>query len=158
MLSKTAGEIQPFADRKDIKKIFDALKTEYGPQISGTTPILSADGNSLLTGKEAILIRRAEHFDGILNRPSSINEEAINKPPQVECNPLLDDFLVVSETVEAIKLLPSGKAPGSDAVLVQIYKAGGPPVAQKLAELFHIMWRKEAIPQKLKWAEVMVRN
>ena len=112
LLSKTAGEIQPFADRKDIKKIFDALKTVYGPQISGTTPILSADGNSLLNDKEAVLIRMAEHFDGILNRPSPINEEATNR-----CDPLLDDFLVVSETVEAIKLLPSGKAPGSDADL-----------------------------------------
>ena len=31
-----------------------------------------------------------------------------------------------------------------------IYKAGGPPVAEKLTELFHIMWRKEAVPQELK--------
>ena len=140
-----------FADRKDMKKFFDALKTVYGPQSSGTTPLLSADETSLLTDKEAILKRWAEHFDGVLNRPSSINDEAINRLPQVECNPLLDELPTVSETVKAIKLLSSGKAPGSDA---EIYKAGDPPVAEKLTELFHIMWRKEAIPQEFKDATI----
>ena len=46
-LSSKADEIQSFADRKDMKKFFDALKTVYGPQSSGTTPLLSADGTSL---------------------------------------------------------------------------------------------------------------
>ena len=63
-LRTKTDEIQSFADRKDMKKFFDALKTVYGPQSSGTTPILSADGTSLLTDKEAILKRWAEHFDG----------------------------------------------------------------------------------------------
>ena len=122
-----------------MKKFFDALKTIYGPQSSGTNQLLSADGTNLLTDKEAILKKWAEHFDGVLNRPSSINDEAINRLPQVECNPLLDELPTVSETVKAIKLLSSGKAPGSDAIPAEIYKAGGPPVAKKLTELFHIM-------------------
>ena len=148
LAEKKADEIQSFADRKGMKKFFDALKTVYGPQCSGTSPLLSADGTNLLTDKEAILKRWAEHFDDVLNRPSSINDEAINRLPQVECNPLLDELPTVSETVKAIKLLSSGKAPGSDAIPAEIYKAGGPPVAEKLIELFHIMWRKEAIPQE----------
>ena len=84
-LSSKADEIQSFAGRKDMKKFFDALKTVYGPQSSGTTPLLSADGTSLLTDKEPILKRWAEHFDRVLNRWSSINIL-----PQVECNLLLD--------------------------------------------------------------------
>ena len=162
-LRKKADEIQSFADRKDMKKFFDALKTVYGPQSSGTTPLLSADGTSLLTDIEAILKRWAEHFDGVLNRPSSINDEAINRLPQVDCNrlpqvdcnPLLDELPTVSETVKAIKLLSSGKAPGSDAIPAEIYKARGPPVAEKLTELFHIMGRKEAIPQEFKDATII---
>ena len=141
--SKTADEIQSFADKKDMK-VFDALKTVYGPQSSGTTPLLSADGTSLRTDKEAVLKRWAEHFDGVLNRPSSINDEAITRLPQLECSPLFDEFRGVSETVKAVKFLSSGKAPGSYAVPAEIYKAGGHPVAEKLSELYHIMWRKEA--------------
>ena len=148
-LRKKADEIQSFADRKDMKKFFDALKAVYGTQSSGNTPLLSADGTRLLTDKEASLKRWAEHFDGFLYRPSSINDEAINRLPQVECNPLLDELPNISETVKAIKLLSSGKAPGSDAIPAEIYKAGGPQVAEKL-RLFHIMWRKEAIPQEFK--------
>ena len=73
----------------------------------------------------------------------------------MECNPLLDELPTVSETVKAIKLLSSGKAPGSDAIPAEIYKAGGPPVAEKLTEVFHIMWRKEAIPQEFKDATII---
>ena len=69
----------------------------------------------------------------------------------MECNPLLDELPTVSETVKTIKLLSSGKAPGSDAIPAEIYKAGGPPVA----ELFHIMWRKDAIPQEFKDATII---
>ena len=88
-LSKKADKIHSFADRKDIKKSSFMLSTKYGPQSSGTSSLLCADGTSLLTDKEAILRRWAEHFDGVLNQPSSINDEAINRLPQVECNPCL---------------------------------------------------------------------
>ena len=133
-LRKKADEIQSFADGKDMKKFFDALKTVYGPQSSGTTPLLSADGTTFLTNKEAVLKRWAEHFDGVLNRSSSINDEAINRLPQVECYPLLDELPTVSETVKAIKLLSSGMAPGSDAIPAEIYKAGGPPIMSHYVE------------------------
>ena len=59
------------------------------------------------------------------------------------------------ETVKTIKFLSSGKAPESDAIPAEIYKAGGPPVAEELTELFHIMWRKEAIPQEFKDATII---
>ena len=108
-LSKTADEIQSFADRKDMKMFFDARKTVYGPQSSGTSPLLSADGTNLLTDTEAILKRWAEQFDSVLNRPSSIYDETINRLPQVECYPQLSEFQTVSKTVKAIKLMSSGK-------------------------------------------------
>ena len=133
-----------------MKKFFDALKTVYVPQRSGTILLLSADGTSLLTDNEAILKRWVEHFDGALNRPSSIIYDPINRTPHAECNPLLDEFPTVSETVKAKQLLSSGKAPGSDAIPAEIYKAGGPSVAEKLTELFHITWRKDVILHEFK--------
>ena len=147
-LRKKADEIQSFADRKDMKKFFDALKTVYGPQSSGTTPLFSADGTILLTDKETILKRWAEHFYGVLNRPSYINDEAVNRLPQVECNLLLDELPTVSETVKAINLLSSGKAPGSDAIPAEIYKAGGPPVTEKLTVISHYV-EKRSHPSRI---------
>ena len=113
-----------------MKKLFDVLKTVYGPQSSGTTPLLSADGTGLLADKEAILKRWAEHCDGVLNRPSSISDETINRLPQVECNPLLDEFPTVSETVKAVKLLWRKEAipqEFKDATIIHLFKRKGNP-------------------------------
>ena len=75
--------------------------------------------------------------------------------PQMKYNPLLNEFPTVSETMKALKLMSSGKTPESDAIPAETYKAGGPPVAEKLTELFNIMSRKEAIPQELKEALII---
>ena len=154
-LSKKAEEIQSFVDRKDMKKFHDALKTIYGPKSSGAIPLLSADESTLLTDKDAILKRWAEHLNSVLNRPSSVNDNAINRLPQIECNVLLDEFPTVTETRKAIQHLSSGKAPGTDATSAEVYKVGGLPMAEKLTELFQCMWRKEAIPQDFKDAPII---
>ena len=91
----------------------------------------------------------------MLNRPSSINEDAIDRLPQIECNVLLDEFPTVTETRKAVQQLSSGKAPGADVIPAEVYKAGGLPMAEKLTELFHCTWRKEAIPQEFKDASII---
>ena len=130
-LSKKAEEIQSFADRTYMKKLHDALKIIYGPKSSGATALLSADGSTLLTDKDAILKSWSEHFNSVLNRPSSVNDNAINRLSQIECNVLLDEFPIVTETKKAIQHLSSGKAPGTDAIPAEVYKAGGLPMAEK---------------------------
>ena len=145
-LSKSEAAIHYGSHYHRQRSFHDALKTIYGPKSSGATTLLSADGNTLLTDKEAIMERWAEHFNSVLNRPSSINEDAIDRLPQIECNVLLDEFPTVTETRKAVQQLSSGKAPGADAIPAEVYKAGGLPMAEKLTELFHCMWRKEAIP------------
>ena len=88
---------------------------------------LSANGSTLLTDKEVILKRWAEHCNSVLNRASSINEDAIDRLPQIECNVLLDEFPTVMETRKAVQ--QSGKAPGADTI-----PAEGLPMAEKLTE------------------------
>ena len=95
-----------------MKKCHYSLKTMYGPKRSGATTLLSADGSTLLTDKDAILERWAEHFNNVLNRPSSISEDTIDRLPQIECNVLLDEF----PTRNAVQQLSSDKAPSADAI------------------------------------------
>ena len=99
--------------------------------------------------------RWAEHSSSVHNRPSSVNDNAINRLPQIECNVLLDEFPTVTETRKAIHHLSSGKAPGADAISSEVSKAGGLPMAKKLTELFQRMWRKEAIPQDFNDASII---
>jgi hypothetical protein len=154
-LSKKADEIQSYADRNDMKRFYDALKTIYGPTKSGSSPLLSADGNTLITDKEEILKRWAEHFDSVLNRPSSIDAEAIARLPQVPTNASLSDSPSSTEVEKAIKNLSSGKAPGSDSIPAEVYAAGGPQLMRKLTDLFQSMWNQEKIPQEFKDASIV---
>ena len=135
-LSRKAEEIQDYADKHDSKRFYHALKAVYGPQSSGATPLLSADGATLLTEKSRILERWAEHFQAVLNRPASINDQAIEYLPQVEVNYSLDDPPTVQEVAEAIKQLSDGKAPGPDAIPSEIYKCGSAILKTRLTELF----------------------
>ena len=104
-LSKTAKEIQSFADRKGMNVCHDALQTVYVPQGSGCIKRPNADGMTLLMDKDDILERWSEHFNSMLNRPSTINENAINALPQKECNVLLvllDEFPTVMKIKKAL--------------------------------------------------------
>ena len=64
------------------------LRQYMVPRAKDAPPLLCADETSLLTDKEAFLKGWTDPFDAVLHRPSSVNDEAINRLPQVECNPL----------------------------------------------------------------------
>nr|VZI50238.1 unnamed protein product [Spirometra erinaceieuropaei] len=124
--ARKAEEIQGYADRNEWKNFFSAIKAVYGPPTKGTAPLLSPDGNTLLTEKTQILQRWAEHFRSVLNRPSVISNATIERLPQVGTNVDLDLPPSLQETIRAVQQLSSGKAPGSDAIPAEVYKHGGP--------------------------------
>nr|VZI33297.1 unnamed protein product [Spirometra erinaceieuropaei] len=148
--ARKAEEIQGYADRNEWKNFFSAIKAVYGPPTKGTAPLLSADGSTLLTEKTQILLRWAEHFQGVLNRPSVISDAAIARLPQVETNVDLDLPPSLQEIIRAVQQLPSGKAPGSDAIPAEVYKHGGPLLMDHLTALFQEMWRQGEVPQDFK--------
>nr|VZI43932.1 unnamed protein product [Spirometra erinaceieuropaei] len=78
----------------------------------------------------------AEHFRGVLNRPSAISDTAIDRLPQVENNVDLDLPPSLQETIRAVQQLSSGKAPGSDAIPSEVCKHGGPQLMDRLTALF----------------------
>uniref|UniRef100_K7EZ86 Reverse transcriptase domain-containing protein n=2 Tax=Pelodiscus sinensis TaxID=13735 RepID=K7EZ86_PELSI len=154
-LSAKADEIQKFSDRNDAKRFYEALRSLYGPQPSGSSPLLDSDGATLITEKALILQRWAEHFQSVLNRPSSINNEAIDRMPQADINHSLDVSPSETETLQAISQLSSGKAPGSDAIPAEVYKGGGAVLVNKLTQLFQSFWNQGSIPQELKDASIV---
>nr|VZI24628.1 unnamed protein product [Spirometra erinaceieuropaei] len=153
--ARKAEEIQGYADRNEWKNFFSAIKAVYGPPTKGSAPLLSADGSTLLTEKTQILQRWAEHFQGVLNRPSVISDVAIARLPQVETNVDLDLPPSLQETIRAVQKLSNGKAPGSDAIPAEVYKHGGPQLMDHLTALFQEMWRQGEVPQDFKDANIV---
>ena len=154
-LRSKAEEIQGYADRHDSKRFYHALKEIYGPSTSGSSPLLSADGSSVLTDPDDILKRWAEHFCNVLNRPSSISSEAISNLPQVPVNASLDVLPTSDEVKKAISQLSDGKAPGRDCIPAEIYKCGGDVLVTRLTELFVLIWEKQVLPQDFKDASIV---
>nr|VZI42798.1 unnamed protein product [Spirometra erinaceieuropaei] len=103
--ARKAEEIQGYADRNEWKNFFSALTAAYGPPTKGTAPLLSADGSTVLTEKTQIMQRWAEHFRGVLNRPSAISDAAIARAPQVETNADLPFPPSLQETIRAVQQL-----------------------------------------------------
>ena len=154
-LSKKADEIQAFADKHDMKNFYDSLKEIYGPVVQSSSPLLSADGSTLLTDKDQILNRWAEHFNSVLNRPSNINDEAIDRLPQVSINHTLDAIPTLEETQQAIRRLSAGKAPGADSIPAELYKEGGAALSEKFHSLLKLIWQSETVPQEFKDASIV---
>ena len=122
----------------------------YGPSSRGSTPIYAADGQTLIKDQIGILNCWAEHFNSILNRVSTISDEAIDLLPQRPIREELDEAPTEAETTKAIRQLSSGKAAGADGLPTEIYKYGGQPVAMELTRLFNIIWDRGAVPQEFK--------
>jgi hypothetical protein len=145
-----AVELQEAADRHDMKAFYDGLKQVYGPKDSGSAPVRSKDGTTLITDREKILARWAEHFQMVLNQPSTFDFSVLTDIPQWEESPNLGCSPSQSEVTKAIKTMASGKAPGADGLPLDIFKNAGPHMARRLTRLFGQIWEQGEVPQEFK--------
>ena len=118
------------------------------------TPIRAEDG-TLLTDKAHILERWPAHFNQLLNKVSSVEEQAISDIRQRPIFLALDGCPTVAETQKAIDQLQTGKAPGADGSPPEIYKMGGLALVEDLTGIFESFWRKGELPQDLKDANII---
>ena len=153
--SDRASEIQQASDQKDAKRFYDGLKAAYGTQSCGATPLLSADGKTRITDRSEIFKRWTEHYNNVLNRPSTISLAAFDEVTQ---HPIIHELEArpnIAETTQAIKKLTSGKAAGSDAIAAEIYKHGGINLTKRLVQLFTIIWDSRSVQQDFKDASLV---
>ena len=78
-----------------------------------------------MTDKAHILERWSAHFNQLLNKVSSVEEQAISDIRQRLIILALDGCPTVAETQKAIDQLQTGKAPGADGIPPEIYKMTG---------------------------------
>lgn len=106
-----------------------------------TNPLLTVSGTftTLRPDKDNVLKRCAEPFDRILNRPSSISEDAIHRLSQVFVHTSLTDLPNRQENAEATDLLSNCKSPAPNAKQAEVYNVCSKPKAMKLTELLQTM-------------------
>ena len=150
-----AEELQRASDTKNFQEFYRKLKEVYGPSSKATSPLLANDGETLLVDDEKILQRWVEHFNEVLNRPSSADADVIQSIPQRSIINELDICPSLSEVKSAIKKLCNGKAPGMDGIPGEIYKVGGPTLIKKLTSLLGSIWKEGSVPQDFKDATII---
>ncbi|KAL8611913.1 hypothetical protein ACOMHN_061994 [Nucella lapillus] len=147
---KKADEIQLYADTKNSRMFFSALlRAVYGPSRPSTTPLLSMNG-ALLKEKKAMNERWREHFSTLLNRPSTVSNEALDQIPQRPTLDSLDLPPSLEEVHRAIQQTSSGKAPGKDGIPAEIFKTVGPVAFDTFHDLHCSIWEEEDMPQEFR--------
>ena len=67
----------------------------------------------------------------------------------------LDSEPTASEIEKAIHGLANGKAPGNDAIPLEVIKQGIPVLLLQLHELLSICWREGDVPQDMRDAKIV---
>ena len=148
-----AAEIQGAADRRDFRAFYQGLKAVHGPVHKASPSVKSKDG-TLLTEPAKVLDRWAEHFQGVLNQDSQFDMSVLEEIPQWDVNESLDSQPTLEEVSESIEQLTTGKSPGEDGIPPEIYKHGGPAVAERVLDVFIKIWEEGEVVQAFKDAAI----
>ena len=153
--NKKAEAVQDLAESGNPRAFFESLKEVYGPRHSVTSPLYKNLETVLLTNKVDVMDRWKEHFQDLLNRPSSTDPNALNNKDKLPCNADMNIPPSLEEIEDAIKSLKNGKAPGADGIPSEVYKYGGPRVVQTLHSFFKTCWDEVELPQDFKDAKIV---
>ena len=142
-----ADEMETFAATKNSKIFFSTIEEVYGPTKPHTTPLLSADGSTLLKEKSTIKTSWREHFSTLLNRPSTVGPIVLDQIPQKPVITSLDLPPTIDEILKAIRQTSSGKSPGMDGIPAEIFKSAGPVALKALHSLLTSIWEERMCPK-----------
>lgn len=104
-----AEELQGYVEAHMSRAFYNGLKAVYGPRCSGANPILSAYGSILHTTPNEILRRWKEHFQQLLNRPSTVDSAAIERLEQHPIRQDLDGpptFIELQRVLKSLIMVP----------------------------------------------------
>ncbi|KAI8493246.1 hypothetical protein Bbelb_292500 [Branchiostoma belcheri] len=150
-----AKEIQSYADNRDLRRFYAATKEIFGPRRGCTNTLQAADGTTTLTEDQAILQRWQEHFQTLLNRPSTASDDLLCKVPQHPVRHWMSVPPSYAEFQKALKLMKAGKSPGPDNIPLELISQGGLAVKTRLFTLILRMWETKAVPADLKDATII---
>ena len=108
------------------KMFCSAIKAIYGPSKPSTTPLMPADGMTLLKEKKSTNDWWRANFSGLLNRSSIVDPAVLDHISQKPTTNSLDLPSTMKEVEKAIIQSSSNKARGMDRNPAKIYKAARP--------------------------------
>ena len=103
------------------------------------TAILKRDGSRTESPRE-VQERWHEHFQDILNIPSSYTQEVIEDMPSLHPRLELDTLPTMRELEEALGKLKTGKAGGKSGIVPELLLHGGMELRERVLQVMQDMW------------------
>ena len=147
-----ATKAEAAAESRNTRELYRITKQLSGRMNSCDAPVKDKKGATLTT-EDSQLNRWTEHFKEVLNRPAPTERPNI---PEGESDPSIrTDKPSKPEIREAVKHLKSNKAPGSDRIPPEAFKADTNTTVEVLHRLFNMIWEKEDIPTEWKMGHLV---
>ena len=140
-------EVQSAYDRKDSKKLYGLLHQAFGSKSSSVVPLKSKDGSTTFITPDEIMKRWTVHFTDLFFNPSLVDDAAIDNIPQRDCIDSRDEEPSLDETINSIKQINTGKAPGLDGISVELLRHGSENLNHVVRSRF---WTSAAVHPSLK--------
>ena len=150
-----ADDVQALSDRDDTRGVFQSLKSIYGPHRPTSSPMLTADGNTVLTSKPNILSHWKDYYATLLSRPAEIVDQILESIQQCPIRDELDEFPTKRETEQAIASTANNKTAGLDGTPAEVYKHGVDTLVANLIDRNRRHWESGELPQDFKDALIV---
>ena len=148
-----ATKAENAARQNRMKEVYDITRKLTGKFNKSSSHIRDKQGNLLKTDEDN-LNRWAEHFNDILNVPSS--EEEVDIPPSEDTLDILTEPPSLQEIKEALKTLKNNKAAGPDNIPAEVLKADIELSAKSFLPLIHKIWNNEICPEDWKNGHITI--
>ena len=130
-----ADEVQALSDRGDSRGVFQSLKKIYGLSRPTSSPMLTAEGNTLFTSKPNFL------------SPSETNDQILESIQQCPIRDELYEFPTKREIEQAIASTANNKAAGLDCIPTEVFKHRGDTLVANLLDRYRRYWESGELPQ-----------
>ena len=142
-----AEETEELARKQDLKTLYRITETLKGVLKNSDVPVKDTNGN-LVSSETGKLEFWKEPFQTILNRPEPTETAQI--PEAEEDVDVNTDQPTLEEVKMAIKVMKSGKAPGSDGATAEMLKVEDTVTPRLLTQIFSDIWETVNIPEDWK--------
>ena len=146
--------IQTAAITRNIRGMYDGIKTAMGPVQNKTAPLKSSTGEDI-TDKGRQMEKWVEHYSDLYSRQNVVTSAALDA---TECLPTMEELdtePTVEDLSKAIDSLAAGKAPGSDGIPPDLVKHCKTTLLLPLHEVLCQCWQEGAVPQDMRDAKII---
>ena len=118
---------------KNYREFYKCLNTIYGPCQKSSHSINDKEG-ALLTTATEIEDQWVEHFSGLLNQPTLVDDKVLDDFQQLPIQHELSNPPMLRKVQAAIKPTKSGRSPGPDGIPPKIIIHGGHALGQNYTQ------------------------